>query len=146
MKEISSLSPRARASAGVHSVSLHRALWFAVGGIALAAGALAGYAVLRPGAEPLKFNARDVTGVPWGKDFQLTDHAVTDGSDGCCGAGAGTAACSIVCTAPGIAVAHGAPKNVLADVVRASPAASVTLFVRPLARAPDTAPPKSAVV
>ena len=54
---------------------LHRAAWFAIGGIAMALGALAGYAVLRPDAEPLKFNARDVTGVPWGKDFQLTDHA-----------------------------------------------------------------------
>jgi len=54
---------------------LRRAAWFAIGGIALALGVLAGYAVLRPGAEPPKFNARDVTGVPWGKDFQLTDHA-----------------------------------------------------------------------
>lgn len=56
-------------------MKLRRAAWFAVGGIALALGALAGYVMLRPAAEPPKFNARDVTGVPWGKDFQLTDHA-----------------------------------------------------------------------
>jgi len=56
-------------------MKLPGAVWFAVGSIALALGALAGYAVLWPGAEPPKFNARDVTGVPWGKDFQLTDHA-----------------------------------------------------------------------
>ena len=49
-----------------------RAAWFAVAGAALLAGALAGYALLRPG--PVQFKAVDVTGVPWGKDFQLLDH------------------------------------------------------------------------
>lgn len=41
----------------------------------LATGALASYAMLRSQAQPTKFAAVDVTAVPWGKEFQLTDHA-----------------------------------------------------------------------
>jgi protein SCO1/2 len=47
-------------------------LWIAAV-LALAAG-VAGYAWLLPGAEPPRFNAVDVTGVDWGKDFGLLDH------------------------------------------------------------------------
>jgi len=54
-------------------MSAARLLWLAVGAAALAIGA-AGYALLRLSAEPAKFNATDVTGVPWGKELRLTDH------------------------------------------------------------------------
>ena len=54
-------------------MSAARLLWLAVGAVALTIGA-AGYALLRVGAEPPKFNAVDVTGVDWGKSFQLLDH------------------------------------------------------------------------
>src|SRR3989304_5523358 len=74
------------------------------------------------------------------------DSAVVGGADGCCGFKAGAADCSIVCPAPGIAVVHGARKDLLPEVASASPAVRASPFVRPLARGPDTAPPKSAVV
>lgn len=50
-----------------------RVLWIAVAAAALAAGA-AGYAWLRPGAAPPKFNAVDITGADWGKGLELFDH------------------------------------------------------------------------
>lgn len=43
--------------------------------LTLAAGALAGYATLRSPSGQTTFAAVDVTDAPWGKDFQLTDHA-----------------------------------------------------------------------
>jgi protein SCO1/2 len=54
-------------------MSAARLLWLAIGAAALAIG-VAGYALLRLSAEPAKFNATDVTGVPWGKELRLTDH------------------------------------------------------------------------
>jgi protein SCO1/2 len=42
--------------------------------IAMVVGALFAYTTLRPGAKPLRFESIDVTGVPWGRDFALTDH------------------------------------------------------------------------
>jgi protein SCO1/2 len=50
-----------------------RVLWIAVVAAALAAGA-AGYAWLRPGAAPPKFNAVDITGADWGQELELLDH------------------------------------------------------------------------
>jgi protein SCO1/2 len=55
-------------------MSATRLLWFAAGAAALVIG-VAGYALLRLSAEPAQFNATDVTGVPWGKELRLTDHA-----------------------------------------------------------------------
>ncbi|MGH8707005.1 MAG: SCO family protein [Burkholderiales bacterium] len=52
-----------------------RTLWFAVGAAALVLGAFAGYAVWRTSAQPPKFNAVDVTGVPWGRELRLSDHS-----------------------------------------------------------------------
>jgi protein SCO1/2 len=43
------------------------------GALALAIGVVAALAVLKPPAPP-KFEAVDITGVEWGKDFSLTDH------------------------------------------------------------------------
>ena len=43
------------------------------GALALAIGVVAALAVLKPPAPP-KFEAVDITGVEWGKDFGLTDH------------------------------------------------------------------------
>jgi len=74
------------------------------------------------------------------------ESAVADVIDGCCGSAVGAADCSIVCAAPGIAVVHAAQKDPLPEVASASPGARGSSFARPLARAPDTAPPKSAVV
>jgi protein SCO1/2 len=54
-------------------MSAVRLLWLAVGAVALTIGT-AGYALLRLGAEPPKFNAVDVTGAPWGRELSLTDH------------------------------------------------------------------------
>src|SRR3989337_601210 len=73
------------------------------------------------------------------------ESAVADGIDGCCGSAVGAAEGSVVCAAPGIAVVHAIQKDLLPEVASASLAASASSFVRPLARAPDTAPPKSAV-
>ena len=45
----------------------------ASGALALAIGVFAALAVLKPAAAP-KFEAVDITGVEWGRDFKLTDH------------------------------------------------------------------------
>lgn len=45
----------------------------AAAALALAMGVVAALAVLKPAAAP-KFEAVDITGVDWGKDFKLTDH------------------------------------------------------------------------
>ncbi|MEX2198042.1 MAG: SCO family protein [Burkholderiales bacterium] len=50
-----------------------RLLWIAIALAALGAG-IGGYAWLRAGAASAKFNAVDVTGADWGRDFQLLDH------------------------------------------------------------------------
>jgi protein SCO1/2 len=42
--------------------------------IAIAAAAFAAYTTLGSRAKRLQFEAIDVTGVPWGRDFALTDH------------------------------------------------------------------------
>lgn len=53
---------------------LRPALWFAMCNIALLAGALTAYTMLRPEARAIAFNAVDVTGVPWGRELRLSDH------------------------------------------------------------------------
>lgn len=50
-----------------------RFVWIGVVLVALAAG-LAAYAWLRPSVQTTQFNAVDVTGADWGKDFVLLDH------------------------------------------------------------------------
>jgi len=55
-------------------MKLKQAYVIALGALALAVGAFAAIAVLRPAATAHSFEAVDVTGVDWGKDFQLTDH------------------------------------------------------------------------
>ena len=50
-----------------------RILWLVAAIAPLAAG-VAGYAWLRAGSAPPKFNAVDLTGVDWGKAFALFDH------------------------------------------------------------------------
>jgi protein SCO1 len=58
---------------GLASQSPHaRQLWLVIGAAALAAG-IAGYVLLRLRAKPVKFNAVDVTGADWGREFHLTD-------------------------------------------------------------------------
>lgn len=54
-------------------MSVRRALAFSVAAAALLAGAFAAYSTLRPGAAPAKFETLDITGVDWGKGFELTD-------------------------------------------------------------------------
>jgi protein SCO1/2 len=51
-----------------------RALPWAIAAAALVAGAWLAYATLWPGAAPVKFKAVDITGVDWGRGFELTDH------------------------------------------------------------------------
>ncbi|MFY9315402.1 MAG: SCO family protein [Burkholderiales bacterium] len=51
-----------------------RALLLASAALALVLGVFAAVAMLKPDAPP-KFEAVDITGVDWGKDFKLTDHA-----------------------------------------------------------------------
>lgn len=53
---------------------LQRIFVFALGAVALALGVFAAVAMLRPEAAAPKFEAIDVTGVDWGKGFELTDH------------------------------------------------------------------------
>jgi protein SCO1/2 len=50
-----------------------RSILLAVSALALALGVFAALAMLKPDAPP-KFEAVDITGVEWGKDFKLTDH------------------------------------------------------------------------
>lgn len=51
----------------------NRVIALAAGALALALGLFAALAMLKPDAAP-KFESVDITGVPWGKDFNLTDH------------------------------------------------------------------------
>jgi len=53
-------------------MTVRRIVVLAAGAALVAAGALAGYATFAPGER--RFEATDVTGVPWGKGFALTDH------------------------------------------------------------------------
>ena len=55
-------------------MSLHRAVPWVLAAAALAAGALVAYSALRLDAGRPKFEAVDVTGVDWGRGFELTDH------------------------------------------------------------------------
>ena len=55
-------------------MSARRLLLFAVAAAALLIGAFVAYATLRPGGAPPKFEAVDITGVDWGRGFDLTDH------------------------------------------------------------------------
>ena len=55
-------------------MSARRLLLFAVAAAALLIGAFVAFTTLRPGGSPPKFEAVDVTGVDWGKGFELTDH------------------------------------------------------------------------
>ena len=55
------------------AMNAKRALSLAAGAVALALGVFAATAMLKPSA-PRKFQAVDITGVEWGKDFKLTDH------------------------------------------------------------------------
>lgn len=53
-----------------------KAKWIALlgaGALALALGLFAAFGLVRSGSTP-KFEAVDITGVEWGKDFKLTDH------------------------------------------------------------------------
>ena len=50
-----------------------RVIALAAGVLALVLGVFAALAMLKPHAAP-KFESVDITGVPWGKDFNLTDH------------------------------------------------------------------------
>lgn len=54
-------------------MSVRRALLWAFGAAAIAAGAFAAYATFRP-PPPAHFQAVDITGAPWGKGFELIDH------------------------------------------------------------------------
>lgn len=55
-------------------MSARRFFVFAVAAAALLIGVFVAYATLRPGGAPPKFEAVDITGVDWGKGFDLTDH------------------------------------------------------------------------
>lgn len=55
-------------------MKLRRTAMLGAAALALALGVFAAIAMLKPG-EPPKFQAVDITGVDWGKDFKLTDHA-----------------------------------------------------------------------
>jgi protein SCO1/2 len=55
-------------------MSARRLLLFAVAAVALLIGAFVAYGTLRPGGAPPKFEGVDVTGVDWGRGFELTDH------------------------------------------------------------------------
>lgn len=54
-------------------MKLRRALLIASAALALVLGVFAALAMLKSGAPP-KFDAVDITGVDWGRDFKLTDH------------------------------------------------------------------------
>jgi len=53
---------------------VQRSLRYAVAAMSLVIGTLATFAILRPEAARPKFEAVDITGVPWGKGFDLTGH------------------------------------------------------------------------
>ena len=53
---------------------MQRSLRYAVAAMSLVIGTLATFAILRPEAARPKFEAVDITGVPWGKGFDLTGH------------------------------------------------------------------------
>ncbi len=55
-------------------MALPRILPYAVAAVTLAVGALAALATWPPDAWRPKFESVDVTGVPWGSGFDLTDH------------------------------------------------------------------------
>lgn len=55
-------------------MSALRTVSYAITAAAAAAGVLAAYTMLQPGASRATFEAVDVTGAPWGKGFDLTDH------------------------------------------------------------------------
>ncbi len=54
-------------------MSVRPPLLLAVAVAALVIGAFVAYATWRPGGAPPGFEAVDITGVDWGKDFELTD-------------------------------------------------------------------------
>src|SRR3972149_3003021 len=54
-------------------MSVRPPLLFAVVAAALLVGAFVANVTLRPGGAPPKFEAVDITGVDWGRDFELTD-------------------------------------------------------------------------
>ena len=54
-------------------MSVRPPLLFAVVAAALLVGAFVANVTLRPGAAPPGFEAVDITGVDWGRDFELTD-------------------------------------------------------------------------
>ena len=55
-------------------MSARRLLLIAVAVAALLIGAFVAFTTLRPGGAPPKFDAVDITGVDWGRGFELTDH------------------------------------------------------------------------
>jgi protein SCO1/2 len=56
------------------TLRLRRIVQWAIAGLALAIGAIAAIAALSLGDSRPRFQAVDITGVPWGKEFALTDH------------------------------------------------------------------------
>jgi protein SCO1/2 len=54
------------------SISRRKIILWTGGAVALAAGGVAAYATLSP--SPAQFQAHDITGAPWGRGFELTDH------------------------------------------------------------------------
>lgn len=55
-------------------MSWRKAIIFIAANTALALGALAAVTALQENEPRREFDARDITGVDWGKDFELTDH------------------------------------------------------------------------
>ena len=51
-----------------------RIVQWAIAGMALAIGVVAAIAAFGPGDSRPRFQAVDITGVPWGKELALTDH------------------------------------------------------------------------
>jgi len=51
-----------------------RSLQWTIASFALAMGLIAAFAAFGPGASRPRFEAVDITGVPWGRGFELTDH------------------------------------------------------------------------
>ena len=55
-------------------MKLRRSLQWTIASFALAMGLIAAFAAFGPGATRPRFEAVDITGVPWGKGFEFTDH------------------------------------------------------------------------
>ena len=67
------------------------------------------------------------------------------GAEACCASGATASECTLVCASASVVAIPGVLKARLPEIVSGSAAGPIPALLGPLARAPDTAPPKPVV-